>query len=213
LENHADLTRHAYECLILNRKEMFEHKGIPVLAFEDTNAFHAWLKKNHKQETAVWIRIYKVQSGFESITRQALIDTVLCWGWIDGLVNKYDEVSYLLRISMRRPKSIWSKINAAKVEELMASGLMQPSGLEQVNKAKADGRWAMAYEPPSKMEVPKAFLQMIKKDKAAFVFYNTLSKTDTYAIAFKIATVKAEKRKDKMLQIVEMLKKQKAFYP
>ncbi len=192
---------------------MFEHKGIQVLAFENVNAFHAWLKKNHKQETAIWVRIYKLQSGIESITRQELVDTVLCWGWIDGLANKYDEVSYLLRISMRRPKSIWSKINVAKVEELIAAGLMQPSGLAQIEKAKQDGRWARAYEPPSKMEVPKAFIQMIKKDKTAFEFYNTLNKTNVYAIAFKIATVKEEKRKNKMLQIFEMLKNKKAFYP
>jgi uncharacterized protein YdeI (YjbR/CyaY-like superfamily) len=192
---------------------MLEHKGIPVLAFKNVNAFHVWLKKNHTQATAIWLRIYKVQSGFDSIARQEIVDTVLCWGWIDGLVNKYDADSYLLRLSMRRPKSIWSKINVAKVEALIAAGLIQPCGLEQVNKAKADGRWDMAYEPPSKMEVPNAFIQMIKKDKSAFGFYSTLNKTNTYAIAFKIATVKEEKRKDKMLQIFEMLKNKKAFYP
>jgi uncharacterized protein YdeI (YjbR/CyaY-like superfamily) len=211
LEDYANLARNDRKNIILIN--MLEHKGIPVVAFKNAKAFHVWIKKNHKQETAVWLRIYKVQSGFESITRNDTVDTVLCWGWIDGLANKYDEDSYLLRISMRRPKSIWSKINVAKVEALIAAGLMQPSGLEQVNKAKADGRWDLAYEPPSKMEVPKAFIQMIKKNKEVFAFYNTLNKTNTYAIAFKIATAKEEKRKDKMLQIFEMLKNKKAFYP
>ncbi len=192
---------------------MLEHKGIQLLEFKNANAFHVWLEKNHIQTTAIWVRIYKVHSGFESITRQEVVDTVLCWGWIDGLANKYDDVSYLLRLSMRRPKSIWSKINVAKVESLIAAGLMQPSGLVQVEKAKQDGRWDMAYEPPSKMEVPKDFITMVKKDKAAFTFYNTLNKTNLYAIAFRIATVKEDKRKDKMIQIFEMLKNKKAFYP
>jgi uncharacterized protein YdeI (YjbR/CyaY-like superfamily) len=211
LEDHVDLARNGRKNITLDN--MLEHKGIPVLAFKNANVFHVWLEKNHEQATAIWLRIYKVRSGFESITRNDAVDTVLCWGWIDGLANKYDEDSYLLRISMRRPKSIWSKINVAKVEALIAAGLMQPSGLAQIEKAKADGRWDMAYEPPSKMEVPKVFIQMIKKDKATFAFYNTLNKTNTYAIAFKIATVKEEKRKDKMLQIFEMLKNKTAFYP
>ncbi len=192
---------------------MIEHKGIQLLAFENPNAYHDWLNKNHEQQEAIWIKLYKKQSGIATITYQEAVETSLCWGWIDGLANKYDEVAYLVRFSMRRPKSVWSKINVAKIEALTAAGLMEPSGLAQVEKAKQDGRWDKAYDSPRNIEIPKDFIQFIKKDKAAFAFYNTLNKANTYAIAYRIATAKEDKRTAKMQQIYEMLKNKKVFYP
>lgn len=192
---------------------MLIHKELPVLSFKTVQKFYAWLKINHAKEQGFWLRFYKKNSSIISITRDEAVDTALCWGWIDGLVNKYDDESYILRFTPRRPKSIWSKINVAKIEKLTKLGLMQLSGLAQVEKAKADGRWDKAYEPPSKMEVPADFIKLIKKDKTAYAFYQTLNKTNTYAIAFKLTTVvDAEKRKQKMNQLFEMLKNKKTIY-
>ncbi len=192
---------------------MLIHKELPVISFKTAAKFYAWLKINHAKEKAFWLRLYKKSSGVTAITSGEAVDTALCWGWIDGLSNKYDEESYLLRFTPRRPKSIWSKINVAKIEKLSKLGLMQPSGLAQVEKAKTDGRWDRAYEPPSTMEVPADFIKLIKKDKTAYAFYQTLNKTNTYAIAFRLTTVAdAEKRKQKMNQLFEMLKDKKAIY-
>jgi uncharacterized protein YdeI (YjbR/CyaY-like superfamily) len=94
---------------------------------------------------AIWLRIYKKNSGIETVSYPTSVDMALCWGWIDGLTNKYDEVSYLVRFTPRRPKSVWSKINVAKVERLIAQDLMQPTGLEHIVSAKKDGRWDKAY--------------------------------------------------------------------
>jgi uncharacterized protein YdeI (YjbR/CyaY-like superfamily) len=192
---------------------MLIHKELPVISFKTAEKFHAWLKVNHAKEQGFWLRFYKKNSGIASIVRDEAVDTALCWGWIDGLINKYDDESYLLRFTPRRPKSIWSKINVAKIEKLTKLGLMQSSGLEQVEKAKADGRWDRAYEPPSKITVPEDFIKLIKKDKMAYSFYLTLNKTNTYAIAFRLATiVNPDKRKQKMTQLFEMLKNKKAIY-
>jgi uncharacterized protein YdeI (YjbR/CyaY-like superfamily) len=192
---------------------MLIHKELPVISFKTASKFDAWLKINHIKEQGFWLRFYKKNSGVVSITRDEAVDTALCWGWIDGLINKYDDESYLLRFTLRRPKSIWSKINVAKIEKLAKLGLMQPGGLAQVEKAKADGRWDKAYEPPSKMEVPADFIKLVKKNKVAYSFYQTLNKTNTYAIAFRLTTiVNPDKRKQKMDQLFEMLKKGKAIY-
>jgi uncharacterized protein YdeI (YjbR/CyaY-like superfamily) len=192
---------------------MLTHKELPVISFKTAQKFYAWLKVNHTKEQSFWLRFYKKNSGIASLIRDEAVDTALCWGWIDGLINKYDDESYLLRFTPRRPKSIWSKINVAKIEKLTKFGLMQPNGLAQVEKAKADGRWDRAYEPASKMEVPADFIKLIKKDKIAYSFYQTLNKANTYAIAFRLTTiVDGEKRKQKMNQLFDMLKKGKAIY-
>jgi uncharacterized protein YdeI (YjbR/CyaY-like superfamily) len=121
------------------------HKDLPIISFSDGHEFYVWLAQNHTTVNAIWLRIYKKNSGIETVSYPASVDMALCWGWIDGLTNKYDEVSYLVRFTPRRPKSVWSKINVAKVERLIAQDLMQPPGLEHIVSAKKDGRWDKAY--------------------------------------------------------------------
>ena len=129
----------------MNTEAKLTHKDLPVYAFETEADFWNWLSKNYQQTTSFWLRFYKKESKVPSIHYDEALDVALCFGWIDGLANKYDEESYLVRYTPRRPKSVWSKINVAKVEKLIAEKRMQPSGLTQVESAKKDGRWAAAY--------------------------------------------------------------------
>jgi uncharacterized protein YdeI (YjbR/CyaY-like superfamily) len=123
----------------------FVHKNLPVYSFATIDEFHAWLSQNYVRESAFWLRFYKKASGIPTVQTGEAVDEALCYGWIDGLINRYDEESYLVRFTPRRPKSVWSQVNVAKVEALIASGRMQPSGQAHVDSAKSDGRWAAAY--------------------------------------------------------------------
>lgn len=129
----------------MNAKIKLTHKDLPVYSFETEEDFWNWLSKNYQQSTSFWLRFYKKESKVPSIHYDEAIDVALCFGWIDGLSNKYDEESYLVRYTPRRPKSVWSKINVAKVEKLITQGRMQASGLAKVDAAKEDGRWKAAY--------------------------------------------------------------------
>lgn len=121
------------------------HKDLPVYAFVNAKEFEAWLNKNYQQPTGFWMRLYKKATNLPTIQMTDAVDIALCYGWIDGLINAYDNQSYLIRFTPRRPKSVWSKINVAKVEKLIAEGRMQPAGLVHIEAAKADGRWDKAY--------------------------------------------------------------------
>ncbi len=187
---------------------MLIHKELPVISFASEAEFDAWLSQHHTEEKGFWLRYFKKGSNKETITHDQAVDVALCWGWIDGLSNKYDDISYLVRFTPRRPKSIWSKVNVAKVEKLIQAARMQPSGLAQVEKAKADGRWDKAYEPASKMEVPPDFIELIKKDPETYTFYQTLDKANLYAIGFRLSTIiDPKKRAAKMEQLADMLKR------
>ncbi len=113
--------------------------------FKTAESFYKWLGRHHDKADELWIRIHKRGSGLKSITPQEAIDVVLCWGWIDGLRKGLDDKSFLQRYSPRGRRSVWSQINVDNVARLIAEGRMTGHGLEEVEAAKADGRWARAY--------------------------------------------------------------------
>lgn len=129
----------------MNNNSDLYHKDLPVYSFENAQYFWDWLSKNHEIKTGFWLRFYKKATNKISIQYGEAVEVALCFGWIDGLLNSYDDESYLLRFTQRRPKSVWSKVNVARVEKLIIDGRMQPSGLAHVDAAKQDGRWAAAY--------------------------------------------------------------------
>lgn len=190
-----------------------EKDNSPILFFKTPAEWEKWLVKNWDTSKAVWLQLYKKDSGILSINHAEALEVCLCYGWIDGIANKYDERSYLQRFSPRRPKSLWSKKNIENVTRLIASGKMKPGGLMEIEAAKADGRWNAAYDSPSNMEIPKDFLEELSKNKKAKDFFRTLNKTNTYAITWRLQTAKkTETREKRMKIIIEMLSKEEKFH-
>jgi uncharacterized protein YdeI (YjbR/CyaY-like superfamily) len=114
------------------------------LAFETPEQLERWLQSNHASEQVLWIRIFKKASGTATVTWDDCVVAALAWGWIDGQRKSLDDVSFLQRMTPRRPKSNWSRRNTEHVERLIASGRMQPAGLAHVEAARQDGRWDKA---------------------------------------------------------------------
>lgn len=117
----------------------------PVVAFESRAAWEAWLAAHHATSNGVWIKIAKKASGIPTVTYAEAVEGALCYGWIDGQRNRFDDRWFLQRFTPRRARSRWSKINCGKVEHLIEAGRMQPAGLREVERARADGRWDAAY--------------------------------------------------------------------
>lgn len=185
-----------------------------VKTFKTGDAFYAWLAKNHAKESEVWIKIHKVGSGLTSITPKEAIDAVLCWGWIDGVRKSLDDKSFLQRYSPRGARSIWSKINVANVARLVREKRMTEAGLKEVERAKADGRWARAYGSGQGMAIPDDLQAAIDAEPKARAMLKTLSAQNRFAIAFRTHNMKTEAgRKKKISDIVAMLKRGETFHP
>ena len=103
-----------------------------------------WLAQHHESEDAVWVMLAKKGAGIPSPTYEEAVEVALCFGWIDGLSRGFDERHRLQRFTPRRKRSNWSQRNRERAEALIASGRMQPAGLREVERAKADGRWDAA---------------------------------------------------------------------
>lgn len=181
---------------------------LPILPFETKKKFADWLAKNHDKSSGLWLKIAKKATGISTVTYAEALDVALCYGWIDGQKNSFDEQYFLQKFTPRRPKSIWSRINVGHVERLIASGEMKPSGLRAVEAAKQDGRWEAAYSSQKAIEVPADFQSALDKNKKAKVFFEGLTSSRRYAFLFRIETAKkAETRQKRIQQFVEMLAK------
>ena len=184
-----------------------------VRPFKDADSFYKWLGKHHDKEDEIWIKIHKVNSGLKSITPKEAIDVVLCWGWIDGLRKGFDDKSFLQRYTPRTRKSIWSQINVDNVARLIKEGLMTDHGLKQVDTAKADGRWARAYNSKD-MKVPDDLQAAIDAEPKAKAMLAKLSAQNRFALAFRTQNMKTEAgRKKKIETFVAMLKRGETIYP
>ena len=187
---------------------------LPIILFEQPQDWADWLDQNHEPSAGVWLRLAKKGSGLQSISYDQAVEVALCYGWIDGQSKRYDDQWWLQKFTPRRPKSVWSKINREKVERLIASGHMKPAGLRAVEAAKQDGRWAAAYDSPSKASVPADLQVELDKNPAAKDFFNTLDNRNRYAILYRLQTAKkAETRARRIQQFMDMLVNKEKIYP
>lgn len=185
-----------------------------VHEFADAEAFYTWLGSHHDQETEVWIRIHKVDSGLPSITPKEAIDVVLCWGWIDAIRKGLDDTSYLQRYTPRGKKSVWSKINVDNMARLVKEKRMTPHGLAHVDAAKADGRWDRAYGSGKELKIPDDLQAAIDANPKARAMLPTLTEQNRFALAFRVYNLKTEAgRRKKIEAFVEMLARGETIYP
>ena len=179
---------------------------LPIIQFADQAEFSAWLDWQGHGSKGLWLRLAKAGAPRPSLTKQPAIDAALCYGWIDGQLEKYDAHYWLIRFTPRKPRSKWSQINCRRAEQLIAEQQMQPAGLAEIASAKADGRWDAAYAPASTAQVPPDLQAALNAEPAAAKFFAKLTGANRYAVLYRIATVKrADTRARKIAEYVAML--------
>lgn len=182
--------------------------GLPIVSFSDQIALEGWLAEQSSASNGAWIRFRKKGSSVASVTKAEAIDSALCYGWIDGQLDKYDAESWLIRFTPRRPRSKWSEVNRKRALDLIAAGRMQASGQLEIDKARADGRWEAAYASASRAEVPPDLQNALDANEKAAAFFATLTGANRYAILYRIGAVKkAETRARKIRDFVDMLER------
>ena len=186
---------------------------LPVMQFASQKDWETWLQKHFADTSGIWLKIAKKESSIPSVFYPEALEVALCYGWIDGQKKSVDDQFWLQKFTPRGPKSIWSKFNCEKAEALIAQKKMKPAGLEQVNKAKADGRWDNAYHSQSKITIPSDFQQELDMHKEAQKFFATLDSRNRYAILFRIQTAKKpETRAARINKFITMLKNEQTLY-
>ena len=165
-------------------------------SFKSAKELSNWLQANHASESELLIKIFKKGSRIASINWNEVVIEALCWGWIDGIKKSLDDQAYLQRITPRKARSQWSKRNTEHVDRLIIEGRMKESGLVHVRAAKEDGRWENAYSA-SEMKVPADFLEALESIPKAKQFYETLSKSSRFTIAYGLESAKKPETRER----------------
>jgi uncharacterized protein YdeI (YjbR/CyaY-like superfamily) len=173
---------------------------LPILLFAAPADLEEWLEENHAASDGVWLKIAKKGAPVPSVTYGEALELALCFGWIDSQKRGHDEQHFLQRFTPRRPRGRWSKINREKAEALIAAGRMRPTGLAEVDAAKADGRWEAAYDGQRTAEVPADLQRELDANPAAREFFAGLDSANRYAVIYRLNDAKKPETRERRLR-------------
>lgn len=159
--------------------------------FQTPADFRSWLEKNHATATELCVGFYKTGSGKPSIKWSESVDQALCFGWIDGVRKRIDEISYQIRFTPRRRGSIWSAINIKRAEELVRQKQMRPGGLKAFAARIENKSGIYSYEQRS-TELSEPYAKVLKKNKAAWTFFGKQPPSYRKMIGWWIVSAKKE---------------------
>ena len=174
----------------------------PILAFASASAWEEWLAENHLLPRGIWLRFAKKGSGIATVSYDEAVDVALCYGWIDGQRKSNDGDTFLQRFTPRRPRSLWSARNVAKVSGLIEAGRMRPPGLAEFEAARGDGRLEAAYDSPKDMVALEDLLAALEENERAKAFFGTLNKSARYSIAWRLHTAKRPETRARRLAML-----------
>ncbi len=161
----------------------------PLLTVADAAAWRAWLDEHEHTSTGVWLVLAKKGTLVPtSLTYGQALEEALCSGWIDGRKNALDAATFRQHFTPRRARSTWSQRNVGLVAELITRGRMRERGLEEIARAKADGRWDRAYPGASTIEMPADLRAALDAAPAAAATFETLGSTARYSVLHDVVT-------------------------
>ncbi|HEX4195217.1 MAG TPA: YdeI/OmpD-associated family protein [Stellaceae bacterium] len=189
-------------------------KSEPILAFKTAQELEAYLADEPRTSKGFWLKLSKSGAVEATITKGDAIEVALCWGWIDGQLDKFDDQHFLVRMTPRRPRSRWSAKNREAADRLLMQGRLRSPGLAEVEAAKSDGRWEAAYASQGKAEVPEDLAAALASRASAKRFFEALDRANRYSIIYRVNGAKrTETRARRIAQFVEMLARGETIHP
>ncbi len=167
--------------------------------FKTPSDLRKWFVANHAAATEQWVGFYKKDSGKASITWPQSVDEALCFGWIDGIRKRIDDVSYMIRFTPRRPRSIWSAVNIKRTGELTEQRLMKPAGLKAFAAREENRSGIYAYEQRSP-ELLEQYAQKLRQNAAAWKFFQSQPPGYRKLMNWWIVSAKREETRLKRLE-------------
>ncbi len=176
-----------------------KHSPDKVLFFTTPAVFRGWLEEHHATEAELYVGFYKRDSGKLSITWPESVDAALCYGWIDGVRNSIDALSYRIRFTPRKATSIWSAVNVKRVEELTKLGLMRPAGIKAFEARRGDKTGIYAYEQRHNAKLRPADEKEFRANKKAWAFFQSQPPWYRRVASYRVISAKQEETRQRRL--------------
>jgi uncharacterized protein YdeI (YjbR/CyaY-like superfamily) len=167
-------------------------------------AWREWLLENHHSAQSVWLVHYKKKSNMATLSWSEAVDEALCFGWIDSTRKTIDDEKFIQFFSKRKPRSVWSKINKEKVQQLIEEGLMTQTGFDSIEKAKQNGSWIILDDVEA-LTIPDDLEKAFKIQPNSEEYFLSLSKSVRKSILqWLVLAKRAETRQNRINEIVEL---------
>jgi uncharacterized protein YdeI (YjbR/CyaY-like superfamily) len=172
--------------------------------FETAEHFRAWLERHHSTATELIVGFRKVDSGLPSMTWPESVDEALCFGWIDGVRKRIDDVSYLIRFTPRRAESIWSLVNLAKVQKLTEQGRMRPVGIAAYEARSSKKTGVYSFEQQQAVVLSPAEVREFKENNGAWKYFEAAAPSYKKVITYWVVSAKQPTtRARRLAQLIE----------
>jgi uncharacterized protein YdeI (YjbR/CyaY-like superfamily) len=188
---------------------------LPELLVADAAEWRTWLSSNQSKSQGVWLVLAKKGTTYPTtLSYDDALDEAICFGWIDGQLERRDSATFRRRFTPRSARSPWSQRNVTIAERLSTSGRMHRSGEDEVRRAKADGRWSAGYAGQASAEVPEDLANALAASPSARATFLKLTSANRYSILYRIESAKKiETRARRIEQFVEMLARGETIHP
>ncbi len=170
-----------------------------VKFFRSASAFRKWLETHHATSQELWVGYYKKASEKASITWPESVDEALCFGWIDGVRKSLDDISYTIRFTPRKPRSVWSNVNIKRAKELIDQKLMHSSGLKAFEARRENRSGIYSYEQRS-AQLPSPYKEKFEKNRAASKFFQAQPPSYRKVASWWVVSAKKEETRLKRLE-------------
>ncbi len=178
---------------------------LPEYFAKDLKDWRRWLKRHHASSAGTWLIFYRKGNDIQGVDYVEAVEEALCWGWIDSLRQKLDDTRYRQTFCPRRPRSVWSAVNKARIEKLIVAGRMQPQGLATIEAAKANGSWSTS-DAAENFEIPADLQAVFDANPAVQVAYQAFAPSRRKVILHWLTSAKREQtRQARIGKVVETL--------
>ena len=166
--------------------------------FASPAEWRKWLEKHHASRAELLVGFHKKHSGNPSVTWPEAVDQALCFGWIDGVRRRIDELTYSIRFTPRKPRSVWSAVNIRRAEELIKQGLMSPAGMRAFEARLENRSRIYAYEQDD-VAFEAAQQKQFRANRKAWAFFSAQPNWYRHTATWWVVNAKREETREKRL--------------
>jgi uncharacterized protein YdeI (YjbR/CyaY-like superfamily) len=170
------------------------------LYVKNREEWRSWLSQHHEKSNGIWLVFYKKHTGKPTLEYDEAVEEALCFGWIDSLIKKVDDETYVRKITPRKADSRWSELNKKRITKLKKQGLMTEAGIGKVNEAKASGLWNKPDRPQMSLDIPKELESALAKNRKAKKFFDKLAPSYQRQFIGWIKVAKRQETKDRRVR-------------
>jgi uncharacterized protein YdeI (YjbR/CyaY-like superfamily) len=177
--------------------------GLKTLEVRSRDQWRRWLERHHASSPGVWLVFYKRDTGRASVDRESVVEEALCFGWVDSLVKRLDETRYLIKVTPRKPDSVWSDLNRRRYAKVKAEGLLAPAGVERSPTARrypSTGPRSVPEMRRNALSARPAIERELKASQAAWRYFDQLPPSQQRQYIGWIGMAKREDTKRRRLQ-------------